>query len=217
VDAPALAGPGAPLTLTLLLLGPVPDADGLLACLARAARDGLGPERVPHDLGPVWVDGARSGPVDPGSLRRGWDRPAPLGALLQAPPAAPTRVELAFPDPFCWAPRPQPAIGLGPDQLFDAALQRLRAVGRQLGAPTTEWWPRPGPALRVSERRLRLLQAERRSGRQDRAVPLWGVQGSVVVEGDLAPWAPLLAAAEVLGLGRRLTHGLGGLRLRWDP
>ncbi len=56
---------------------------------------------------------------------------------------------------------------------------------------------------------LRWLDWERWSQRQNAAMKLGGLVGTLTLEGDVAPFAPLLRAAEVLHAGKGATFGLG--------
>lgn len=54
--------------------------------------------------------------------------------------------------------------------------------------------------------------AERYSSRQERRVPINGLVGNFVYEGDVAPFLPILAAAQITHMGNGTTFGLGMVR-----
>src|SRR3954447_21370243 len=56
---------------------------------------------------------------------------------------------------------------------------------------------------------LRWLDWERWSQRQSAAMKLGGLVGSLTLEGDVSPFAPLLRAAEILHAGKGAVFGLG--------
>lgn len=63
--------------------------------------------------------------------------------------------------------------------------------------------------VRVAGAALRWLDWERWSQRQGAAMKLGGLVGTLTLEGDLAPFAPLLRAAEILHAGKGAVFGLG--------
>lgn len=68
-------------------------------------------------------------------------------------------------------------------------------------------------ALTARDWRFSFVSHQRYSNRQTRPIDLSGHLGSPVLEGDLAPLAPLLRAAETLHVGKGTVHGLGWFRL----
>lgn len=63
--------------------------------------------------------------------------------------------------------------------------------------------------LQMVESDLAFHDGERYSNRQQAHTPLGGFLGSIVLEGNLAPLAPLLRAAEVVHFGKGTVFGLG--------
>jgi hypothetical protein len=57
------------------------------------------------------------------------------------------------------------------------------------------------------------LDWQRYSNRQERKMDFGGLLGTVELDGDLAPLAPLLRTAEVVHVGKGATFGLGKLEL----
>ncbi|MFL6260778.1 MAG: CRISPR system precrRNA processing endoribonuclease RAMP protein Cas6 [Thermoanaerobaculia bacterium] len=60
---------------------------------------------------------------------------------------------------------------------------------------------------------LRRVTWERWSQRQNTAMKLGGLVGTLTLEGDLAPFAPLLRAAEILHAGKGAVFGLGKIEV----
>ena len=60
---------------------------------------------------------------------------------------------------------------------------------------------------------LRWFDWGRYSQRQQQEMQLGGLLGSVQLQGDLAPFAPLLHQGQWLHVGKNATMGLGGYRL----
>jgi hypothetical protein len=61
---------------------------------------------------------------------------------------------------------------------------------------------------------LRWHDWERWSQRQQATMKLGGLVGHLHLEGDLAPFAPLLRAAEVVHVGKGATFGLGKVEIQ---
>jgi hypothetical protein len=70
--------------------------------------------------------------------------------------------------------------------------------------------------VRVAGADLRWLDWERWSQRQNAAMKLGGVVGTLTLEGNLAPFTSLLRAAEVLHAGKGATFGLGKVEVVED-
>ncbi len=66
-------------------------------------------------------------------------------------------------------------------------------------------------AVRIAAADLRWHDWERWSQRQNAAMKLGGVLGTLTLEGDLAPFASLVRTAEVVHVGKGATFGLGKL------
>jgi len=101
--------------------------------------------------------------------------------------------------------------------LVHTALRRVRAL----------WWefeqqapPLDEKLLHSQAQQIGVLNSSlhwheqvRYSSRQKSRQFMGGVSGSLEVEGDLAPFMPLLRAAEVVHLGKETSFGMGKLRL----
>lgn len=69
-------------------------------------------------------------------------------------------------------------------------------------------------SIRVAEDHTRWEDWARWSSRQDRRMAFGGLMGSVVLEGDPAPFLPWLLAGQVLHVGKNVTFGLGRYEVR---
>lgn len=69
-------------------------------------------------------------------------------------------------------------------------------------------------SVRVIESRLAKQDQVRFSSRQGRSMNLHGIQGAVVIEGDLARFAPWLAFGSLVGVGKGATFGQGAFEIR---
>lgn len=205
-----------PLKLRLDLLGPVPLPELVLAALAHATASGLGPDRVPHAITRVSLVGQQS--VDGGAelltQPERWPVPAGLGALMRPLPAHPTGVVLRLRTPTrgkrVSAHRPP-----HPAEILRLALLRLRAVERSLGLVLLRDWPDPSQ-VRGRWREARFHQRQRYSSRQGQPVDLSGWTGTLELGESVAPFADLLAAAEVLHIGRGTSAGGGRVTAAWE-
>ncbi|HEV7669991.1 MAG TPA: CRISPR system precrRNA processing endoribonuclease RAMP protein Cas6 [Thermoanaerobaculia bacterium] len=101
-----------------------------------------------------------------------------------------------------------------PRQLAFAMVRRVLDLATfHMPGAAVDWTFRPllehAGRLRVVESDLSFHDGERYSQRQQAHTPLGGFLGSIVLEGDLAPLAPLLRAAEVVHFGKGTVFGLG--------
>ncbi len=53
-------------------------------------------------------------------------------------------------------------------------------------------------------------------GSQGKRIPLTGLQGEIYIQGELAPFLPLLQAGSLLGIGANITYGLGRVGVAED-
>ncbi len=96
-------------------------------------------------------------------------------------------------------------------------LERLDALGTRYGAGPTGADPaalvRQAATVRVVERRLGWRDLFRASGRHGRLLPMGGLVGEVVLEGDLAPLLPWLVWGTLVHVGKDAAMGNGALAL----
>jgi hypothetical protein len=80
-----------------------------------------------------------------------------------------------------------------------------------------DWTFRPllaqAAAVQVTAASLRWRDWQRYSNRQQSTMSLGGFVGDLELAGDLAPFAPLLRAAEILHVGKGATFGLGKMEI----
>ena len=84
-----------------------------------------------------------------------------------------------------------------PQQDFAALVKQASAVTAY--APDTRW-----------------MSWGRYSQRQQREMHFSGLVGSIRLEGDLMPFAPLLHLGQWLHLGKKATFGMGAYALTWQ-
>jgi len=104
-----------------------------------------------------------------------------------------------------------------PRLLLARLLDRLDALGARYGGGPVQ---AKAPALlahaasiQVAERRLRWRELFRASGRHRALLPMGGLVGEVVLEGDLAPLLPWLVWGTLVHVGKDAAMGNGELRL----
>lgn len=188
-----------------------------ILALDRAGRRGFGPARGAAALRQVraLLPGGGERALYDGEARRaaGPAATAPLAEWLPAIPPKTVRAELTFITPMRLFRDGVPA------RLFDFPLL-LRALVRRLallaalhggGRPELDRDRLLGPAasVRLAASRLRWHDWERWSSRQQARMKLGGLLGEASFEGDLAPFAPWLAAGTVLRAGKGSSFGLG--------
>jgi hypothetical protein len=213
--------PGDPLEFDLLLIGQAVDLQTyVLLAVERMAASGLGVSRSPFEL-----------------VRA--EAPAPGGGrliLFQGNRAT----GLAAPPSFCLGPDGLGSLEEGRATIRLLTPLRLqerghlsetldfRALTLAMLRRTLElaWFHVPGAEVDWTFRPLLDRAAavgaipdlawhdwDRYSNRQQRKVTLGGLLGTLELEGDLAPLAPLLRAAEILHVGKGATLGLGRIRV----
>lgn len=213
----ARVGPERSWDLQLALMTSSPEPDLLLAMLEEAAFDGLGPERIRHDLCRVQVQGDSTQVIWDGQRT---DAPWPEPAAAPTPPVDPDRLVSArvhFRTPWrCTPPRHRPADAQPTaEDLVRAAWQRIRPVQRAQGR-SVKWprWPDPTDLPGTWEHH-RFERVKVRSGRQDQLLDLSGHRGVLVLGPEIGPWAGLLAAVSAINIGRQSSYGLGRFQVEW--
>lgn len=215
--------PGDPFCFDLLLFG---QATGLAAhallAVERMARGGLGASRFPFVL-----DKAGAG-LPQGGWQEIYKEGRPSPALANVAPRFPSevpvgegRVTLCFLTPTRLQVRGRLEEEPGFRALVFLMLRRtLELAWFHLPTPQMveiDWHLRPlldrASQVRVSASDLRWHEWKRYSNRQQRKVSLGGFMGTMELEGDLAPFGPLLRAAEVLHVGKGATFGLGRVKV----
>lgn len=208
--------PGDPLEFDLLLFGQATDLQ-LYALLAveRMAACGLGRNRVPFRLERALArtpDGAWRAVLEEGRMRgRGSTRPSfPSTNGVEGP-----RATLRFLTPTRLRVEDDHVETTSFPELVDSMIRRFlevacfhvpgAAVSEESFAPLLE----KARDVRVVSSSLRWHDWERYNARQKTLMNMGGFMGTVEIEGDLTPFAPLLRAAEILHLGRGTPFGLG--------
>jgi CRISPR-associated endoribonuclease Cas6 len=212
--------PGETLRFDLLLFGQAVDLQAYaILAVERMALTGLGSGRARFRL--ILVEAA-----DPGGAKR---RLFAAGSPPSAVPARPSVLPLAALPPGPVILRFVTPLRLKVrDRLTDhptfrgLAFSMLRRVLEMahFHVPSAEidWSFRDylarADAVHIAGTELRWHDWERWSQRQQTAMKLGGLVGHFCLEGDLAPFAPLLRAAEVVHVGKGATFGLGKVEVK---
>lgn len=213
--------PGDPLPFDLLLVGQAADLQAYaLLAVERMARAGLGSKQAAFRLD-------RAEAAVPGG---GWQEVYAGGratvALGKVPPLYPSeeplgsgRARLRFHTPTRLLVRGR--LQEAPDvrALAFAMLRRvLELAWFHVPGAELDWHFRPlldrASAVRVTGSDLRWHDWERYSNRQAARINMGGFVGTLDLEGDLAPLAPLLHAAEILHIGKGATFGMGRVEVQ---
>ena len=208
--------PGAPLLFDLLLFGQATDlvAHALLA-VERMGREGLGASRSRFVLDEARAWNSKGGWQE--IYREGRPDPALADVAPCFPSEAPVRedrVTLRFLTPTRLQVRGRFQEEPGFRTLAFLMLRRtLEIAWFHLPGAGIDWQFRPlldrASQVKVASTDLRWRDWQRYSNRQQRKVSLGGFVGQMELEGDLAPFGPLLRTAEVLHVGKGATFGLG--------
>lgn len=212
--------PGDPLCFDLLLFGQAADlAPHALLAVERMARSGLGAHRSPFLL-----DKAGAG-LPSGEWQEIYKEGRPSPALAKVAPRFPSetpvgeeRITLRFLTPTRLQVRGRLQEEPGFRALVFLMLRRtLELAWFHLPGAEIDWHLRPlldrASDVNVTASDLRWQEWQRYSNRQQRKISLGGFVGTMELEGDLSPFAPLLRTAEVLHVGKGATFGLGRMKV----
>lgn len=215
--------PGDALVFDLLLFGQATDlaAHALLA-VERMARAGLGARRFPFVLdrvgasqpGDAWLEIYKEGRASPALAR--------LAPRFPSEAPVEERTTLCFLTPTRLQVQGRLVEEPGFRALTFAMLRRtLELAWFHLPGVEIDWHFRPlldlASRVNVTTSDLRWQELHRYSNRQGRKISLGGFVGTLEIEGDLAPFGPLLRTAEVLHLGKETTFGLGQIKANGMP
>jgi hypothetical protein len=207
--------PGDPLSFDLLLLGQAAELQAYAQlAVERMAAAGLGSRRVPFALSrvralapdgswhTVFADGRAHGPA------------ALLPCLPPRGGLDGTRATIRLLTPLRIKSRDGLATAVNFRNLVFAALRRVLELAHfHVPGAAIDWSFRSlldrASAIRVTASNLAWHDWERYSNRQQTKMVFGGLLGTLDVEGDLAPFVPLLRAAEILHVGKGATFGLG--------
>ncbi|MFG0319823.1 MAG: CRISPR system precrRNA processing endoribonuclease RAMP protein Cas6 [Planctomycetota bacterium JB042] len=197
----------------------VEQAPVVAAALLRVAARGLTAER--HRFRIERIDGPDGGAIvsgDPPAFAR---RPPVAPSSFLGPPAASDRLRVAFPSGVRILTRGALARELPFPVVARALLRRASTLlelheGFDLRLDHRAWIDR-AEGVRIERSDLRRADSLRWSARQERAMNLRGVRGSVDYAGDLAPFLPLLAFGVAVGVGKGTTFGLGRMDVLETP
>jgi hypothetical protein len=207
--------PGDPLSFDLLVFGQAIDTQAYaLVAVERMARAGLGAGRVPFELDRVETalsDGGWQEVYVPGRTTM---------ALGKAPPLVPSdeplnsQAVLRFLTPTRLQSRGK--LLTEPDFRTLAFLMLRRTLEMawfQLPGAEIDWTIHPlldrASGVKTTSVDLHWHDWQRYSNRQGTKIGMGGFVGTMALEGDLAPFGPLLRTAEVLHVGKGATLGMG--------
>lgn len=137
-------------------------------------------------------------------------------AMLSAPPPGP--LTLTTVSPLRLLGRGAPLTELDLPLLLRALFRRIGALARyhcgfEPEVDYTALLAHATSRTRVVERRLVWRELPRYSARQKRRMVLGGLEGTLALDGDLAPALPFLALGELLQVGKGTSFGLGRYKL----
>jgi hypothetical protein len=195
-ESPPELAPGETLSFDLLLFGRAAEYQAYAAvALERMAEAGLAAGRRRFSLASL--------------------EPLPGSTHPAAPLPHPEKLTLRFPTPLRikvrghFADRPPSFRTLA----FHTIRRVLEMAWFHVPGAEVDWDFRPfldrADAIRTTAADLRWHDWERWSNRQNAAMKLGGLVGTMTLEGELAPFAELLRLAEVVHVGKGATFGLG--------
>jgi hypothetical protein len=210
--------PGDPLDFDLLLFGQATALHGyVLLAVDRMAAAGLGRGRARFTLDRVRAlapDGTWDVLAEAGRLRAA-QPPRPLLPALDAPPGPSAVLHFLTPTRLKVREHLAPEVTFR-DLVFLMLRRTLEIAALHLPGAAVDWSLRPAleraAAIRATPA-LRWHDWQRYSNRQKASMTLGGFLGTLTLEGDLAPFGPLLRTAEILHVGKGATFGLGRIEL----
>ena len=214
---------GSPLAFTTVLIGPALDQLPLvLMAWRRALQLGLGPQHGTARLLRVFVEGDDE-PVLANAAAgvRPHAQHLPLPPPNPPPNPPPSSVTLIFDTPLRLQ-RGGQLLGVGelaPHDLLRALLRRVaELVELQLGGSMdVDFAALSAHAATITgQHQLTWRDWTRQSNRQQQRMVLGGAVGRWTLQGDLAPFWPLLHLGQWLHVGKNATFGLGRYRMESD-
>lgn len=204
-------------TVGLVLIGKAVDMlPYIYVALEDLGRQGLGRDRVPFRLERITAGDGKL--VWDRAERRRFHIPEPLRLPLDPGPTAPATFAVEFLSPTRLVVQGQ--LTETP-QLADIvkALARRVFLLRYFHCggclePVSTAFLEAAQSARLVHHDLSWQDWERFSGRQKRRIPIGGLVGRIVFEGDLGRLRPLLVAGEFVHVGKNTTFGLGKFRIR---
>ena len=216
---PGRLQPGDPLRFDLLLLGQAVELQAYaILALERMARAGLGSGRARFQLARIEAPD----PDGPTRLLFSQGSPPartparPSHTSLKALPDGP--ITLRFTTPLRLKVRDRLTDRLRFRDLAFYMLRRtLELAHLHVPGAAVDWTFQPllrqADAIQVSATHVRWYDWERWSHRQQTAMKLGGLLGTLTLQGDLTPFAPLLRTAEIVHIGKGATFGLGKMEV----
>ncbi len=226
---------GDPLEADLLLLGQATELQGYaVLALGWMAEAGLGRRRARFELESVDYP-AREGPAGaetlvwrPGYRAGGRRWPGTVEPLATIPAAGPAPGAARESAPEMLTVRFVTATRLKKNGslqdrvsfrtlAFHALRRALEIAHCHVPGARPDWELKRlldrAAAVRVTRSALRWHDQSRYSSRQKTTHPIGGFEGEIDLEGDLAPFLPLLRTAEILHVGKGATFGLGKVEI----
>lgn len=212
--------PGEPFEIGVNLFGAA--TEHAIACamaLARIGERGLGERRGRFRFDRAWVAGSETRPfLEAGAGLLGW--PAPVGGDWQASAErTPGTVRVELVTPLCikehsqvfFAPLPFSQLVR---RLHGRLAQLCEAAGeaKPLAAETALAQRCAAEDVTLQHSALRWQEVKRRSSRTGHSMGFGGMTGSLVYQGNLAPFTGLLTLGEIMQLGGKTAFGFGCIR-----
>ena len=210
--------PGDPLEFDLVLLGQAMDLQAYaLLSIERMAANGLGRDRFPFELAEVQAL-EPSGAWRPIFANGRVTSPGTLALCLPAGDLPTDRAVLRFLTPTRLQIRHRLAGDVAFRPLaFNMLRRTLELTWFHVPNAPVDWNLRPlldqADAVQVTASDLTWKDWDRYSNRQKQKMTLGGFVGTLEIQGNLAPFAPLLRTAEIVHVGKGATFGLGQVQV----
>lgn len=201
-------GVGNPLEIEISAIADIPRPSALIEAIRRAAASGIASRPLTVSRLLVHGDG---GVADLDSTGVVWPSAAPLSALSRPVGGGGATIVLTSPYQGRRDAERKPTVA----DWITSAIGRVRALARAAETRVDVRWPDADPRMGAAS--LWLVPGTRKARSQAGNQDLSGWVGTFrLAAEEVAPYADLVAAAEVLSVGRGVTRGLGTIDVQWD-
>ncbi|MBN1984600.1 MAG: CRISPR system precrRNA processing endoribonuclease RAMP protein Cas6 [Chitinivibrionales bacterium] len=208
---------GSNISLSLLLIGAaaIKSLPYFIYALNILGKRGLGRNRVPFDVTEVWSPSETlvytKGVTVLTEEYQGENLEIVVGSGTQR------RITIEFVTPYILRQNDRIVSTIAPYPFFSSILRRITNLHAFYGENPTNTID-PYPFLACTKQicvtsHLKPLPTKRYSTRQKTVIDYTGMVGHLALEGELGPVYPLLAAGQVVGIGKNTVFGYGRYRM----
>lgn len=210
---------GDSLTFDFVIMGSSAANIGMyIIAVQQMGKFGIGEKRSPFGDLKVFRDDGDGGWLEVYSQDSGVLKDAPNPVLIDTQPQPASKVKLHFLTPTSIKIDSSLSIDFNFRKLVFNMLRRtLEAAFFYMPDASVDWEFKPylkrASDIRITDKQLAWVDHHHFSGGKSNDLLLGGFVGSLTLEGDLAPFVPLMRIAEAIHVGKRTNFGFGKVRL----